>query len=177
MIEEYAIVTERVDDFALIEIERRTACGLCGQKRGCGNATWGKLLGHKSQTIRAKNEIGAKVGDSVVVGIDERALLSTVFYLYIVPLLSMLIAAVLADITFDNEFYVILAAASGLVLAFLWVKGHLRGYGDASHAYSSQYQAVILRQADDASSCENSVNVNCKNDDVNGVKFQTKRGE
>ncbi|MDP3678021.1 MAG: SoxR reducing system RseC family protein [Methylotenera sp.] len=177
MIEEYAIVTERVDNLALIEIERRTACGLCGQKRGCGNATWGKLLGHKSQTIRAKNEIGAKVGDSVVVGIDERALLSTVFYLYIVPLLSMLIAAVLADITFDNEFYVILAAASGLVLGLLWVKGHLRGYGDASHAYSSQYQAVILRQADDASSCENSANVNCKNNDVNGVKFQTKRGE
>lgn len=156
MIEEYAVVTECADNLALIEIERRTACGLCGQKRGCGNATWGKLLGHKSKTIRAKNEIGAKVGDSVVVGIDERVLLSTVFYLYIVPLLSMLIAAVLADIIFNNEFYVILAAASGLVLAFLWVKDHLRGYDDASHAYSSQYQAVILRQADDASSCENS---------------------
>lgn len=185
MIEEYAIVTECVDDFALIEIERRTACGLCGQKRGCGNATWGKLLGHKSQTIRAKNEIGAKVGDSVVVGIDEHALLSTVFYLYVVPLLSMLIAAVLADIVFDNEFYVILAAALGLVLGFLWVKGHLRGYGDAGHVYNPQYQAVVLRQAEDASSCESSTDVSCKNaksvdkknKDVNSVKFQTKRGE
>ncbi|MDO9051057.1 MAG: SoxR reducing system RseC family protein [Methylotenera sp.] len=163
MIEEYAIITECVDDFVLIEIERRTACGLCGQKRGCGNATWGKLLGHKSQTIRAKNEIGAKVGDSVVVGIDEHAFLSTVFYLYVVPLLSMLIAAVLADIAFDNEFYVILAAALGLVSGFLWVKGHLRGHGDAGYVYNPQYQAVVLRQAEDASSCENSSDVSCKN--------------
>ncbi|MFA7350230.1 MAG: SoxR reducing system RseC family protein [Methylotenera sp.] len=163
MIEEYAVVTKCVDGFALIEIERRTACGLCGQKRGCGNATWGKLLGHKSQTIRAKNEIGAKPGNSVVVGIDERAVLSTVFYLYIVPLLSMLIASVLADILFDNEFYVILAAALGLVLGFLWVKGHLKGYGDANHAYSSQYQAVILRQANDTPSCKNSADASCRN--------------
>ncbi|MDO9365786.1 MAG: SoxR reducing system RseC family protein [Methylotenera sp.] len=189
MIEEYAVVIERVDNIALIEIERRTACGLCGQKRGCGNATWGKLLGHKSQTIRAKNEIGAKVGDSVVVGIDEHALLSTVFYLYVVPLLSMLIAAVLADIAFDNEFYVILAAALGLVSGFLWVKGHLRGYGDAGHVYNPQYQAVVLRQAEDASLCENAAGASCKNansddatnkdvkNEVDVVKFQTKRGE
>lgn len=189
MIEEYAVVIEREDHLALVEIERRTACGLCGQKRGCGNATWGKLLGHQSQAIRAKNEIGAKVGDGVVVGIDERILLSTVFYLYVVPLLSMLIAAVLADIAFDNEFYVILAAALGLVSGFLWVKRRLRGYGETDLAYNPQYQAVILRQAEDSSSCGNSVGISCKTansddatnknvkDEIDVVRFQIKRGE
>jgi sigma-E factor negative regulatory protein RseC len=186
MIEEYAIVTGREENLAILEIERRTACGLCGQKRGCGNATWGKLLGHKSHTFRAENVIDANVGDSVVVGIDERAILSSVFYLYIVPLLGMLIAAILADTFFNNEFYVILAAASGLLLGFFWVKGHLVGYGDAEKTYSTKYLAVILRRADDISACENAADTGCKsaNDhdahhghDKNVVKFQTKRGE
>ncbi len=149
MIEEHAIITGLVDNQATLEIERRTACGLCGQKRGCGNATWGKLLGHKSQAFNADNPINASVGDSVVVGINEQAVLSSVFFLYMVPLLGLLIGAVMADVFFDNEFYVILAAVSGLVLGFLWVKGHLIGHDGAGKAFSAKYKAVILRHADD----------------------------
>lgn len=149
MIEEYAIVTGLTGNQAVLEVERRTACSLCGQKRGCGNATWGKLLGHKSHAFNAENPINANVGDSVVVGIDEHAMLNTVFFLYIVPLLVMLIGAVLAEIFLNNEFYVILGAISGLVLGFIWVKGHLIGYDGAGKTYGTKYQAVILRHADD----------------------------
>ncbi len=118
MIEEFAVVTQRMDGFVMLEVERRTACGLCGQTRGCGNATWGKLLGHQSQAFLAKNTIDAKVGDSVVVGIDEGVMLSTVFYLYLVPLLSMLVAAVLADQLLNHDVWVALFAGLGLLLGF-----------------------------------------------------------
>lgn len=155
MIEEYAVVTERLDGHVMLEVERRTACGLCGQKRGCGNATWGKFLGHKRQEFVAENAIDANVGDSVVVGINEREILSTVFYLYIVPLLSMLAAAVLADRFLNNEFYVILAAGAGLLLSFLWVKGHLVGYGAVKKTLSRQCHAKVLRHADETSACNN----------------------
>jgi len=154
MIEEFAVITKRVDDHVMLEIERRTACGLCGQKRGCGNATWGKLLGHKSHEFAAENAINAEVGDSVVVGIDEHVVLSSVFFLYIVPLLTMLVGAVLADVLLNNEFYVILAAALGLLLGFVWVKGHLIGYGSTKKSYGSRYRAIILRHADDARLCK-----------------------
>lgn len=185
MIEEYAIVTGVSDGYATLEIERRVACGLCGQKRGCGNATWGKLLGHSQHAFRAKNQIDASTGDSVVVGVDERAMLSSVFYLYIVPLLTMFAAAILADTFLSNEFYVVLAAMLGLLLGFIWVKGHLTGYGNATAPRSIRYEAVILRFADDASECGNGESANCKSadgvdkpdsHDVNVVKFQTKRG-
>ena len=149
MIEEYAVITERTENLTTLEIERRTACSLCGQKRGCGNATWGKLLGHKSHAFNAENPINANVGDSVVVGIEERAILSSVFFLYVVPLLGMLAGAVLADTFLNNEFYVVLGAASGLVLGFLWVKGHLAGRDCTDKTCSAKYQAVILRRADD----------------------------
>lgn len=173
MIEEYAIVTGRIDAQATLEIERRTACGLCGQKRGCGNATWGKLLGHNHHTFTAENPINAKVGDSVVVGIDEHAVLNSAFYLYVVPLLAMLAGTVLADHFFNNQFYVVLGAAFGLVLGFLWVKGHLIGRNQSGLAYSKKYQAVILRFADDETDVVGCIGAKA----VDIVKFETKRSE
>lgn len=156
MIEEFAVITKRFDDHVMLEIERRTACGLCGQKRGCGNATWGKLLGHESHEFAAENAINANVGDSVVVGIDERVVLSSAFYLYVVPLLTMLVGAVLADVLLNNQFYVILASVAGLLLGFAWVKGHLVGYGAVKKPYGKKFRAIVLRNADDTVSCENS---------------------
>jgi len=148
MIEEFAVVTQRLDGYVMLEVERRTACGLCGQKRGCGNATWGKLLGHQSQAFLAKNIIDVKVGDSVVVGIDEKIMLSTVFYLYLVPLISMIVAALAADQLFEHDLWVALFAAFGLVLGFLWVKGHLTAYGNSKTSLRRQCHATVLRLAD-----------------------------
>jgi sigma-E factor negative regulatory protein RseC len=149
MIEEYAVVTKCSGTQATLEIERRTACGLCGQKRGCGNATWGKLLRHDSHDFTAENKVNANVGDSVVVGIDEQAVLNSAFFLYVVPLIGLLIGTIVADYLFKNQFYVIVGAALGLVLGFLWVKGHLIGRDKSGVAYTKKYQAVILRKADD----------------------------
>lgn len=150
MIEEFAVVTQRMDGFVMLEVERRTACGLCGQKRGCGNATWGKLLGHQSQEFLAKNTMDVKVGDSVVVGIDEKIMLSTVFYLYLVPLISMLLSALIADQLFSHDLWVALFAALGLITGFLWVKGHLSAYGNAKVSLNRQCHATVLRLAEQA---------------------------
>jgi len=149
MIEEYAIITSRSGTQATLEIERRTACGLCGQKRGCGNATWGRLLGHHSHAFSAENPINANIGDSVIVGIDEQAILHTTFYLYGVPLIGLLLGTVLANYFFSNQFYVMIGAVLGLALGFLWVKGHLIGHNQSGLAYRKKYQAVILRYAED----------------------------
>lgn len=155
MIEEFAVVVEKKAHQAVLELERRTACGLCGQKRGCGNATWGKLLGHQTQKLQADNVINANVGDSVVIGIDEHPLLKAVFCLYVVPLLGLIIGALLADTLFNNEFYVMLGAALGLILAFISVKIYLNYAINRSH---TAYQATILRHADETSTCENQQN-------------------
>ena len=149
MIEEHAVITKLADGQATLKIERKVACGLCGQKRGCGNSTWGKLLGHKTQALRAENCISAHVGDSVVVGIDERAMLNSVLFLYGIPLVGLLLATILADMIFTNELYVALSAASGLFLAFLFAKYLVNSRLASIKKLSNQYQAVILRRADD----------------------------
>ena len=148
MIEERAVILSlesepsAVDSTATLEIERKIACGLCGQTRGCGNSIWGKLFAHQSTAFKAQNRINAKVGDSVIVGINESALLKSALLLYILPLASMLIGAILATQLRDTNGYAMLGALLGLVLGFAWVKGHAM-----SNSYFKLQQPVILRLA------------------------------
>lgn len=156
MIEERAVIlslekpashntsVDQVNQIATLEIERKTACGICGQTRGCGNSIWGKLFAHHSTAFKAQNRINAKVGDSVIVGINEKALLKSAMLLYILPLASMLIGAILAKQFNSTELAAMLGAVSGLVLGLLWVKGHT-----LSSNYFSLQQPVILRLATD----------------------------
>ena len=153
MIEERAIIVSlesetsvaestATDSTATLEIERKVACGLCGQTRGCGNSIWGKLFAHQSTAFKAQNRINAKVGDSVIVGINEKALLKSALLLYILPLATMLIGAILATQLKDTNGYAMLGALLGLVLGFMWVKGHTM-----SSSYFKLQQPVILRLA------------------------------
>ncbi len=148
MIEERAVILSlesepsAADSTATLEIERKIACGLCGQTRGCGNSIWGKLFAHQSTAFKAQNRINAKVGDSVIVGINEKALLKSAFLLYILPLATMLIGAILATQIHDTNGYAMLGALFGLVLGLLWVKGHTM-----SSNYFKLQQPVILRLA------------------------------
>ena len=149
MLEEHAIILsistsrhQANETTATLEIERKTACGLCGKTRGCGNSIWGKLFAHQSTAFKALNRINAKVGDSVIVGINEQALLKSAMLLYIVPLVTLFIGAILMQQIFETNGYAMLGALLGLVSGLLWVKGHTM--------YSSYFklqQPVILRLA------------------------------
>jgi sigma-E factor negative regulatory protein RseC len=145
MIEEHAVIITletQADNnsLATLEIARKTACGLCGQTRGCGNSIWGKVFSHKSANFTAQNDINAKVGDSVIVGIDETALMKSALLLYMVPLATMLFGAILVSLVTDSEIAPILGAGVGLLLGFFWVKGHTAG-----QAYYQSHQPKILR--------------------------------
>ncbi len=145
MIEESAIIltlAQATDSqsVATLEVVRKKACGLCGQTRGCGNAIWGKLFAHKQASFKAENNINAQVGDHVIVGIDERAVMKSALYLYVVPLVTMLAGAILASQIVRSDLVAIVGAIVGLVGGFVWVKGHASG-----HAYYKMHQPTILR--------------------------------
>jgi sigma-E factor negative regulatory protein RseC len=152
MIEERAVILSlesnanapNTPNIAILEIERKTACGLCGQTRGCGNSIWGKLFAHRSTAFKASNRINATVGQSVIVGINEQALLWSALLLYILPLVSMMIASILAMQVIDSNGVGMLAALLGLVVGLLWVKGFT-----TSNQYFVMQQPIILRLAND----------------------------
>jgi len=155
MIEEQAVVVGVERDRALLEIVRRTPCGLCGQTRGCGISIWGRLLGHRNNVFLADNQINAKAGDNVVVGVDERALLASSLAVYVVPLLLLLagaaIGAYLAPAAANADLRAVAGAVAGLVVGLVWLKWHAAGRG-----VSARYRPVILRQADASCKIETS---------------------
>jgi sigma-E factor negative regulatory protein RseC len=146
MIEERAVILslDNVSGIpsATLEIERKSACGLCGQTRGCGNSIWGKLFAHQSTAFKAQNRINAKVGQSVIVGINESALLKSALLLYILPLVTLFLGALLATKFNPNDASAMVGAVLGLVMGLIWVKGYTM-----SNSYFSLQQPVILRLA------------------------------
>ncbi len=148
MIEEQAVITKQDGDLVTLEIERQTACSLCGQTRGCGNATWGKLLGHDQHRVEVKNTLGAKVGDLVMVGLEEKIVLNAAMFLYVLPLAAMLIGALIAHWTWHADLAVMMGSVAGLVIGFLITK---RCY-QPQHGRTSKTYAKLLRFAGAAES-------------------------
>jgi sigma-E factor negative regulatory protein RseC len=158
MIEENAIVIGLERDMAVLEVIRSKPCGLCGQTRGCGISLWGRLLGHRKNLFKAINQIKAKPGDNVVVGVEEQALLISSLTIYGIPLAAMLAGALLGGVFAGDagnaDAYAVMGAISGLMAGLLWLKGH--NTGRSMHA---RYQPVILR-------LDNGSGINLKRDEV-----------
>jgi sigma-E factor negative regulatory protein RseC len=145
MVEEQAIVVSTDQHQAALEILRNKPCGLCGQTRGCGLSFWGKLFAHRANTFKAKNHIEAKVGDVVVVGVEESALLFSAVAVYGIPLLFLLIGAFSGNAFGDGlhaDRNTAIGAVLGLLLGYIWVKGHAQGL-----SLDARYSPVILRLA------------------------------
>lgn len=150
MIEEQAVVVDVQGDKALLEVIRNKPCGLCGQTRGCGISIWGRLLGHRNSAFRADNQINARAGDNVIVGVEEKALLASSLAVYGVPLFMLLAGAVVGGLMLPEavgaDARSFIGAAVGLVVGLLWLKRHGAGRG-----LDARYRPVILRTTTDSS--------------------------
>ena len=107
MIEEQAQVVEIKDDHLVLQVQTKSACGSCVAKAGCGTSVLAKVVGRKFTRFQAANNVKAEVGDTVIVGIAEDALLKGSLMMYIVPIMGMLIFALLGDYFFTDADYVI----------------------------------------------------------------------
>ena len=121
MIEERARVIAIEDDQLLLEAQIRSTCHACAVKQGCGTSVLSKWLGRKFTRFQAPNTVNAQVGDEVVVGLAESAMLKGSLMVYLLPLLAMIGAAVVADslISLDSsgrDLWVLVAAVAGFAL-------------------------------------------------------------
>ena len=124
MIEEQAVVIKASKERVTLEVVRTKPCGLCGQVRGCGNSIWGKIFSHQSGHIETRNDLNAKLGDIVILGIDETLMLKSSLMLYGVPLLLMFLGMLLANSFVKEmvELYTLIGAVTGLVLGIVMIK-------------------------------------------------------
>ena len=145
MIEEKALIVEAYDDVAWVETQRQSTCSACQVQKGCGTSVLHKVLGQKRTRLQVMNPNRYEVGDEVVLGLQENALIKGSLMLYALPLLFMFGFAMLGyavfflyEITYTEGFK-ILFSISGLAAGFFWVSKYSKKISN-----DPNFQAVIL---------------------------------
>lgn len=93
MIEEQAHVVEVIGSQLVLQAQTQSACGSCSASKGCGTSVLSKVIGRKFTRFQVANDVGAEVGDTVMVGISEDVLLKGSLVMYLIPILGMLVFA------------------------------------------------------------------------------------
>ncbi|MDD5364087.1 MAG: SoxR reducing system RseC family protein [Gallionellaceae bacterium] len=119
MLENSARVVRVEGDLAWVLTESPSSCGACGGK-GCGSSTFVRMLHPREPEYAVLNPISAQAGETVVVGIEEGALLQAAISGYLVPLMLLLLGALLGGIW--GELQAVAGSVAGLMIAALWLK-------------------------------------------------------
>lgn len=93
MIEAIATVREVDGRQVLVEVQRRSACGGCDSAAGCGTSALGKWFGRGTSELRLHTTLPVRVGEAVVIGLEESALLRASLLLYLLPIVALIAGA------------------------------------------------------------------------------------
>ena len=132
MIEEKALVVAIEGEDVLLQTQRRSACQSCSVKQGCGTSVLSKVIGKRSSQILVANTLHADVGDEVVIGINDNALVKGSLLVYALPLILLITGALLGELlahsySLNAELMSIVAGAAGFVLAMILIPYGLSG--------------------------------------------------
>jgi len=146
MIEENARVIAIENNQLLLEAETKAACNACAAKQGCGTSVLSKWVGRKFTRFQAPNTVNAQVGDEVVVGLAEEAMLKGSVLVYLLPLLAMIGFALLADSlistdTASRDLLVLVSAVAGFALMLFISRWFL-----STNSNRSKLTPVVLRK-------------------------------
>jgi sigma-E factor negative regulatory protein RseC len=147
LIEETATVVAIGNDGTWVETQRKSACGQCAAKKGCGTSVLENIFGNKRNRLKVINNIPVSVGDQVVIGLEEQALVRGSLAVYATPIIAMLVLGYLGDwlslhyAVGNREIMSIIFALAGLFLGFRM----LRQFSD-SIRNDKRYQPVVIRQ-------------------------------
>ena len=121
MIEQQAIVLKIRDDLADIKVENSNGCQGCELSGGCGMGSLGRLFGVRTRSFSIPNRQKLKVGDRIIVGLPENYFMAAGFLIYLLPLGTLFVSALMVNYLFDgSEWMNVLGAFMGLAAGLLW---------------------------------------------------------
>ncbi|HFD79326.1 MAG TPA: Fis family transcriptional regulator [Gammaproteobacteria bacterium] len=147
MLEEEARVVQVENGEVWVETGRQSACASCGASKGCGTAALSKALGQRRNRVRVLSELPLQVGDRVVIGIRERALVRGSLAVYAVPILMLLAGGLVGELgarqfLWDNsELASMVLGLAGLGGGLWWLKRFTRRIRN-----DRDFQPVVLRR-------------------------------
>jgi sigma-E factor negative regulatory protein RseC len=147
VIEETGTVVDVEAGFAWVETRRQSTCGQCSARQGCGSAALARVLGRRRTRVRALDPVTVQVGEQVVLGLEEAALVRGSLAVYLAPLAGLLLGALFGDFLADRlllagEAASILGGLLGAAAGVAWLRGFGRGIRN-----DRRYQPVILRRS------------------------------
>lgn len=119
MIEERGHVVAVERDAVWVETVRRTACQSCAASSGCGHAVLDRQQAGARARVRALSDLPLEVGQEVLLGLPEGALLRGALLVYLLPLV-LLFGGALAGEALAPGHGAALGGVAGLLVGFLF---------------------------------------------------------
>lgn len=108
-----------------VETIQRSACGSCQAQKGCGHsllAKFGASASHIWVLLDGRNPDAYQVGDEVQIGVPEDVISRGAMFIYMVPLITMLVVTVIAHHQAASDGMSALCALGGLLFGAVIVR-------------------------------------------------------
>jgi sigma-E factor negative regulatory protein RseC len=130
-------VVSRVESgYAWVDVTVAQGCGRCHEPGGCGGVNIARPLAAASQTVRVRDEIGVRPGESVGLVVDDGTPLRAALLAYALPVVGVLLGAAAGTAVAPEGGSVDLTAGIGAlaggVVAFLLARGRSAWTQDAA---------------------------------------------
>lgn len=131
MIEEVGIVVACQNDDITVKTQIKTTCGSCQAQQNCGTGAIARALTPRDEVLSFKTDLPVGVGSRVRIGIPEEALLKASFFLYLLPLLGLLVSGLffswaLPMVGLAHEVWIVIATLLTTFFTFVWLSGWLK---------------------------------------------------
>lgn len=127
MLESEALVVSIENGATFVQPQSGGSCGSSNcATQACGTAVLTQLFSQQPKSLQVNNPISARVGERVVVGLQEVAFLKTAVAVYLLPLCALLLGAALglfwAGHSDTRDLYAGLGGLLGLAASALILK-------------------------------------------------------
>jgi sigma-E factor negative regulatory protein RseC len=115
-----AIVARVEGEIAFVRLAQPlSSCGRCNEQGGCGKSAL--LGGDEARLIPIANEMGAHVGDTIVLSVPSGAVLRAAVWAYLMPSLLAILGAIVGTLVVEQDSRgAVIGTLIGLALG-LWV--------------------------------------------------------
>lgn len=147
LVEGFAHVVAIDGETAWLEPEQTSSCGGCASASACGSKGIGTLANRlEARRFSLPNRDNLRVGERVVVGVSETALVKASLTAFAIPLAAMLFCGAMAQWVAGNDLISMLAMVAGLALGLLGARRNARrlyARGELSPQFLRRADAVI----------------------------------
>ena len=140
MIEQQGRVVEIEEGLVWVSYVRQTACQSCKSEAVCGNSYLEKWASGRITHIPALTSLDLRIGDDVIIGIAENAVLKASVFVYALPILLMVFGCYVGNLFSGNDLGAGIGGGVGMTSGFFAVYVH-----GLFNRHSSQYSPVVLK--------------------------------